>query len=398
MPMSPLCGTFSGIDIFSQTAWEWTFDQGRLEQSRRLEAAIAVKLPESKRFWAGPALCDPQINGGLGYSFGSPGVDPAPFLQLIRHLRRLGIAWFLPTLITDRLENLADAFRTLESFRRANPQEIAYACPGYHLEGPWISPENGFRGAHPADCVLDPRIEDFDRLQEAANGRIVMVTLAPERPGALELIHHLVRKGVRVALGHTEATASAIRAAVDRGAAFSTHLGNGLAKTIDRHANPLWVQLATEDLTASFIPDGHHLPAEFIRCLFACKPAGRAVVTADSSPVAGLPAGTYPLWNGTVEVNPEGRVSLPGSALLAGSGCFTDHCVRFLLRSGLATLPDALAMASLHTGQALSLPPPYDLEKGTFVLFRHHGDNPWEPHLVCVQGKGQAVLPNLNFP
>lgn len=390
--MLQLHGRLQAKDLFSGKTWTWSWKQGHfqggvLTEDPQQNGKSREEPRKSKGLLAGPALCDPQINGGLGYSFGHPGEDPAPFLQLIEHLKHLGIAWFFPTLITDHVPRLVQAFERLEEFRRQFPV-IDQACPGYHLEGPWISPVDGFRGAHPLECVCEPEIDAFNRLQKAAGGRIRLVTLAPELPGALSMIRLLCAKGVKIAIGHTQADRSTIQAAVDAGVTLSTHLGNGMAASINRHANPLWPQLAQDALVASFIPDGHHLPTDFIRCLVRSKGKDRLIITADSSPVAGLPPGQYSLWNALVEIQENGRVGMPGTPFLAGSGCFTDHCIRFLTKTGEVSLEEALNMASTQTAKHFSLPNPWDPEGGTFVLFEQNPENPWKPHLVCVGGQG----------
>ena len=116
---------------------------------------------------------------------------------------------------------------------------------GIHLEGPCISEVDGYRGAHPLEAVRGPDWAEFQELREASGGRIAIITLAPERPGAIEFIGRATAEGVVVALGHTSADSSTIRAAVEAGATLSTHLGNGIASTIARHPNPIWDQAAT---------------------------------------------------------------------------------------------------------------------------------------------------------
>src|SRR5262249_51237254 len=151
-------------------------------------------------------------------------------------MRKTGVTRCLPTIITSSLDVFQRCARTIA---RHHDEAIA----GIHMEGPYISPADGFRGAHPRDEVRDASIEDFERRQDAAEGRLKMVTLAPEVPGAMALIEHLVARGVRVALGHTNAASEEIGAAVSAGATLSTHLGNGCAMTLPRHPNIIWDQL-----------------------------------------------------------------------------------------------------------------------------------------------------------
>ncbi len=335
-----------------------------------------------------PLLGDPQINGGLGFSFGQPGTDIAPWKSLAEFLINRGIGWILPTLITDSLDHLASAFKQMEVFRQQDPLLRAF-CPGYHLEGPWISPEDGFRGAHPKASVIPPVWADFERLQKAANGHIRLVTLAPESQGALPMIRHLVASGVKVALGHTCASGSLIREAADAGATLSTHLGNGMAQLIPRHNNPLWGQLADSRLIPSIIPDGHHLPVDFIQTVIAAKGPAKVIVTADSSPLAGLPFGTYTLWDTKVEVTKEGKVGIPGSGLLAGSSSFTDECLRWLVLNVPLALRDALPLCGPQTAKALNIDPSGANSHRSFAIIK--GDSPIPFDIVGVVFDGKII-------
>ncbi|MFO0851870.1 MAG: hypothetical protein U0871_25385 [Gemmataceae bacterium] len=173
-----------------------------------------------------------------------------------------------------------------------------------------------------------------------------MVTLAPERAGAIPFIEKLSASGVVVALGHTAATGDQIRSAVDAGARTSTHLGNGCHATLNRHANPIWEQLADDRLWMSVIADGHHLPPAVLTSLVRAKGVERTLLTCDASSLAGLPPGRYADWGQEFEVLPGGKVVVPGTPYLAGSGCFTDACVGLAAdRFGLAA---AVEMASVR--------------------------------------------------
>ena len=145
---------------------------------------------------------------------------------------------------------------------------------GIHLEGPFISEREGYRGAHPEAAIRDPSWPLFEQLQEAAAGRIVLVTLAPERDGAIDFIRQATSAGVVIALGHTAGSESVIRDAAAAGARLSTHLGNGIAAPPARHPNPIWEQAALEALSASFIADGHHLDLATLRVLALAKGPG----------------------------------------------------------------------------------------------------------------------------
>jgi N-acetylglucosamine-6-phosphate deacetylase len=210
-------------------------------------------------------------------------------------------------------------------------------------------------------------------LQDAAGGRILLVTLAPEHDGALPFIEWLTQQGIVVAIGHTGATSSRIRDAVRAGARLSTHLGNGCHAVLPRHDNYLWEQLSSDELSASLICDGHHLPIAVVRCLLRAKTPSRCILTCDASSLAGLPPGRYRQWDAEFEVQPGGKVVVPGTPFLAGSGVFLDSCLDFVLRHTELSLRDAIHMATLHP-RSLLRQPSQSLcpgQSADFVLFDH---------------------------
>src|SRR5207237_3456086 len=198
---------------------------------------------------------------------------------------------------------------------------------------PYISPEDGPRGAHPQEHVRPANWEEFRRFQDdAAHGMIKMLTLAPETPGALPFIEKVAATGVVVAIGHTAASPACIRDAIHAGAKISTHLGNGSHAMLPRHENYLWEQLAADGLWASMIADGHHLPDSVMRCILRVKTPARMILTCDASPLAGSPPGKYRQWEYDFEVLPVGKVVVAGTQFLGGSWAFTDLCVRNMLK------------------------------------------------------------------
>jgi N-acetylglucosamine-6-phosphate deacetylase len=306
--------------------------------------------------WLAPALFDLQINGCEGVSFNSPSLDTEGIRRVLRACRRHGIGALCPTLITNSRDALLHGFATLRAACDADA-DLARALPAFHLEGPYISPEDGPRGAHPRRHVRPPDWDEFRRFQDAAGGRIRLVTLAPELDGALPLIEKLVASGVVVALGHTAATVARIRDAVRAGARLSTHLGNGSHAVLPRHDNYVWEQLAADELWASVISDGHHLPPAVLKCILRVKTPARTVLTCDASSLAGLPPGRYREWDQEFEVQPGGRVVVPGTAYLAGSGVFTDACVGHAARAAGVSLAEAIDMASERPRRLLGLEP-----------------------------------------
>jgi N-acetylglucosamine-6-phosphate deacetylase len=304
--------------------------------------------------WIAPALFDLQINGCDGISFNSPRLADGDIRRVVAVCRRHGIGAFCPTLITNAQEALLHGFATLRRLCDSDAA-LARALPAFHLEGPYISAEEGPRGAHPPRHVRPPNWDEFRRFQDAAGGRIRLVTLAPEHGGALAFIEKLTASGVVVALGHTAATSACIRAAIAAGARLSTHLGNGSHALLPRHDNYLWEQLAADELWASVIADGHHLPSSVLRCILRVKTAARTILTCDASSLAGLPPGRYREWEQEFDVLPNGRIVVPGTTFLAGSGLFTDACVNHLLALDEVPRADALDMAGARPRRLLGL-------------------------------------------
>jgi len=317
-------------------------------------AAITDSEQKPKE-WIAPAFFDPQINGCLGISFNSPSLTPDEVRTVADVCRGHGIGAFCPTLITNSFDALRHGFATLARTLDADA-ELARRMPCFHLEGPYLSGEDGPRGAHPKEHARDPDRNEFQRLQDAAGGRIRMVTLAPERAGSLAFIEKLTASGVVVAIGHTAATGQQIRDAVSAGARTSTHLGNGCHTMLPRHDNYVWEQLACDDLWASIIPDGFHLPSTLVKCIVRVKGISRTLITCDASSLAGLPPGKYVAWGTNLEVLPSGKVVVSGTPFLAGSGHFTDLCVANVIRMAGLSLADAIDLASSQPRKLLGLP------------------------------------------
>jgi N-acetylglucosamine-6-phosphate deacetylase len=295
-----------------------------------------------------PGFVDLQVNGFAGVDFGDPALPSEDVLRAVAAIEKTGVTRFLPTLITSSLETFSACARTIA--RTSHP-----AIAGVHMEGPYISPEDGPRGAHPRAFVRGADVDDFRRRQEAAEGRIRLVTVAPEAPGVLRLIEHAVGSGVRVAIGHTGATPEQIAAAVDAGATLSTHLGNGCAQMLPRHPNVIWEQLADDRLMASFIVDGHHLPPATVKSMVRAKTPARSILVTDAIAAAGMPPGRYTLGGQEVELSPAGRVAAPGAPNLAGSALRLDVAIGNTVRfTGLA-LEDVVPMASTRPAEYLGI-------------------------------------------
>jgi N-acetylglucosamine-6-phosphate deacetylase len=299
-------------------------------------------------------LFDLQVNGFAGVDFQRP-VSAEALHRACLTMRACGMQRVLATLITDRIEALETKFRALEAFRRQDPL-IRECIVGFHLEGPFLSTEPGYRGAHDPQWMRDPHWEVFAPLQEAAGGLIRLVTLAPERVGSAPFIRRAVQSGVRIALGHTNACDDAISAAIDAGTTLCTHLGNGCPTTLHRHDNIIQRLLARDELTACFIPDGIHLPPMVLRNLIRAKDPAKVILTTDAMAAAGAPPGRYTIGAIELEVGADGVVRLPGSAHFAGSALRLDHGVANAARWLDISLEEAAVFASSIPAVALGYP------------------------------------------
>ncbi|GIW79918.1 MAG: hypothetical protein KatS3mg105_1725 [Gemmatales bacterium] len=306
--------------------------------------------------WVAPAFFDVQINGCHGYSFNSEKLTADIVRHVVDVCRQHGIGGLCPTLITNSLDALVHGMATIARACEDDPV-VGRTVGGIHLEGPYISPEDGPRGAHPKEFVCPPNWDDFRRLQDAAGGRIRLVTLAPEHEGSLSFIEKLTSTGVVVALGHTAASPEQIRDAVRAGARLSTHLGNGAHAVLPRHPNYIWEQLANDALWASLICDGHHLPPAVVRCMLRVKTPARTILTCDASSLAGSPPGKYREWGTDIEVLPIGKIVVSNTHYLAGSWAFTDLCIGNVIEFAGVSLADAIDMATTRPRQLLGLPP-----------------------------------------
>lgn len=303
--------------------------------------------------WAAPGLIDLQVNGFAGVDFNDPEAPLEEIARAIRDIRSTGVTRFFPTVITGSPHRMIGAFARLARAKRELSEGSSIA--GIHVEGPFISPDDGPRGAHPREHVRPPDRQEFLRMQEAAEGNIRLVTLAPETPEAIALIEFLVERGVVVSLGHTAAAAGQIRGAIKAGATMSTHLGNGAHSILPRHPNYIWEQLAADELYASFIADGIHLPPSFVKCALRAKGIDRSVLVTDATSPANCQPGRYRLGDMEVELTPENRVQITGTDRLAGSALRMDRGVENLIRFAGLTLEQALRMATVNAAKAVNL-------------------------------------------
>jgi len=276
-------------------------------------------------------LFDLQVNGFAGVDYQNADLSRADLLRSVEALRRHRTERILLTLISDRVDSLAAKLEQVERYRAAD-ETIRAVVAGYHIEGPFLSVLPGFKGAHPPEVMKDPEIQDLRRLQDAAGGNIRLITLAPERPGSEEFIAGAVASGVRISLGHTDASELEIDRAIRAGATLCTHLGNGCPSEMHRHDNVIQRLLARDELIACFIPDGIHLPFFVLRNLVRCKGRERVLFTTDCMAAAGAPPGRFQIGPHWVEVGEDRVVREPGKPNFAGSALAPDEGVVNLQR------------------------------------------------------------------
>ena len=332
----------TGRDPESETPVRLICDRGVILSVEKSEVDTDLYLS--------PGFIDLQVNGYAGFDINAQQVTTETVAGLVDAMLANGVTCFVPTLITASEERICTALSIIAAAREIHPK-VARCVPFVHIEGPHISPIEGYRGAHPADAIRPPSIAEFDRWQDAANGCVGMETLSPHFEEAPGYIRALVSRGVHVAIGHTHASPEQIRIAVDAGAALSTHLGNGIAEVIPRHRNPIWAQLADDRLTATFIADGHHLPPDVLKTFLRVKGIERSILVSDCVSLGGMPAGTYTAAiGGQVELQPDGKLCVLGSQYLAGSTASMAQCISNVVRCADVALKDALRMATSNPG------------------------------------------------
>ncbi|MGH4026683.1 MAG: N-acetylglucosamine-6-phosphate deacetylase [Pseudonocardiaceae bacterium] len=287
-----------------------------------------------------PGLVDLQVNGYFGVDLLS--ATPAQWSAVAVRLPETGVTAFAPTFITGPLDRLAAGLRRAEDAMVAGRATNSARIVGVHLEGPFLASSR--RGAHNAVFLRDPTDQALDLLLEAAApGTLRLVTLAPERPGALDAVRRLTAAGVVVGLGHTDAAAVQVSAAADAGARMVTHLFNAQRGLHHREPGVAGAGLADHRLTCGLILDLHHVAADVARVAFAAAP-GRIALVTDAVAAAGMPPGCYVLGDEPVVVE-AGRPPVREDGTLAGSGLRLDEAVANAVALGVDAV-SAVAAAS----------------------------------------------------
>jgi N-acetylglucosamine-6-phosphate deacetylase len=318
-----------------------------------------------------PGLLDNQVNGYGGIDFSADDLKVEQVNVVVEGMHKSGVTTFLPTLITNSFDLLHKNFAVLTKSRE--DPFIAQSVPGFHLEGPYISSEDGYRGAHDLRFVRNPNWEEFEKLQKVAKGLILQVTLAPELDGALPFIKQCRKNNIVVSLAHFNASNDQLLAAVDAGAQTSTHLGNGCANLIHRRENILWPQLAEDRLISTIICDGFHLTPEMVKTFIRAKTPDRIIATSDITLFAGMPQGEHKIKGHTFLLKPNGHASLPSQNVLAGSALPLDIGVENILKFTDCSLGEAIQMTSTNPARLYGFSQLGELKPGNsadYILFK----------------------------
>jgi N-acetylglucosamine-6-phosphate deacetylase len=302
-----------------------------------------------------PGFIDIHIHGGAGLDVmrASPGELPRLNTFLAAH----GVTGYFPTTVTApldqtciALERIADAIEASHDSHSANSDAVQARPLGIHLEGPFLSHKR--RGVHPPEDLLEPTVEIFERLWQAARGHVSMMTIAPELSGAMEVIAEATQRKVCVSIGHSDALLESARAAIKAGARHATHTFNAMRPLDHREPGILGEALTSEQLSADIIVDGIHVAPEVVKLFLQAKGVERAVLITDATAAAGMPDGTYQLGPIQVEVK-DGRCMVDGK--LAGSVLTMDSAVRNVTRFSNWSLQDSVRSATLNPTDATGL-------------------------------------------
>ena len=311
---------------------------------------------KSNKVYVAPGLIDNQVNGYSGIPFVSEGQELTMegIEKITQALWKAGVTTYLPTLRTNDQQDLLKSLAVLA--RAIKNPVLNGSIPGFHLEGPYISPVDGYRGAHALKSVRKPNWKEFLELYEASGGNILQVTLAPEVEGALDFITKCREKNIVVALGHHNASTRQVTQAVDRGAQTVTHFGNAVANNINRHENPFWSQLSDDRLMISIIADGFHLLPEEIRVFYKVKGVDKTIITSDVTRYAGLSPGKYLNAEGdTILLTEDGAARYVARNSLSGSASPISKGVGFVMSVTGCSLGEAVQMASSNPARLYQL-------------------------------------------
>lgn len=373
--------------------------EGGLEVSVENEIITGIRAiedPGPSSSWIGPGLIDLQINGHQegDANAGDPGA--AQIEAMSESLSRRGVTQFLPTVITGSPAQMLARIRAVVAARSLALSRHMVA--GIHVEGPFLSSQDGPRGVHPAEHIRAPERSELEAWLSAADGMLKVVTLSPHYEGAASATRFLVEHGVAVSVGHTHADDQQIAAVVDAGATLSTHLGNGAHAVLPRHPNYIWAQLAERRLSAGVIADGHHLPDSTLASILAAKRLHGAFLVSDAvaTPASLLDNG-HSTVGGGVQLAEDGALRHVATGFLAGSVQTLDVGVATAARV-TGSLGEALALATTAPARILRQQHFWQVGgRADLMLFRWQpGDRAIVPETVVIAGR--SIAPTSSIP
>ncbi len=381
-----MASEYNGLNVLDGKSYSITVDNG-----------VITDLKECKDYPQNTFICpggmiDTQVNGCLGYSYTSEDLTVEQIKMICDELARQGTFQHFATIVTGPqeviIENLDKLTKAIEKY-----QKVRRNITGIHIEGNYISRLDGPRGAHDLRYVRDASIEEFDQWLEHSKGLLKYITIGAEANGAVELIRHATKKGVKVALGHTGATRDQIDRAVEAGASISTHLGNGVFAKLDRFENPIWPQLRNEKLTTGLIADGDHVTPDLVWVISRCKDTDHIILVSDLHSCAGLPPGRRKEGPLEIEIVEDGAVRVAGTPFLAGAGVHLLRCVYKYARFSKTDPVAAFKLATLNPIKKYNLDPERaKLEKGRKAEFIAFTDNGKKYELKAVYADGCAIV------
>ena len=327
--------------VFSNSPVELEIEDGNIISVQQSNVATEAPLD-----YIAPGFFDIQVNGYAGKDYSST-LTPDEILHLVGHIAKSGTTQHIATVITNSEEQIITSIKAIVAARKTHPM-VEKCLVGIHVEGPFISPDEGARGVHDPQFIRPCDYTEFLRWQDAAEGLIRIVTVSPEDENALDFIRKVSATGVIVGIGHTNVEPCMIASAVEAGATLSTHLGNGSAPMLPRLENFLWKQLSEASLSASIIADGFHLPSYVLDSFTKAKGKERILLISDAAALAGSPPGIYQWGEMDIEVFDDGHMGLAGTSSLAGASLLLDTCVAHLSEVTAISLADSVACATAN--------------------------------------------------
>lgn len=332
-----------GIDYRNGDIVQFSIENKRITQKKLIDTKDYTGFQ-----WIAPGLFDLHINGYSGVDFNDPHLSKDDLHLFRNKLMNIGCTGVLITLITNDCAEIERLLSRLHKMKKEDPILDRFFL-GYHVEGPFISPNDGPRGAHDKKFICTPNLDWIIKWNKIVDGLLKIVTISPEWfEDDYSVITKIKEQGIIVSIGHTDATSHQVRQAIEHGASMATHLGNGSAPLQDRHHSSYWDLLSDERVMGCFISDGHHLPRPVLTTFTRSK-KGNLIIVSDASSSGGLPPGDYETFiGGKVTISKDNRLHIFGNpSILAGSASTVLDCVNNMINYNILTQHEAWDAASI---------------------------------------------------